>query len=114
MGRVVCEPEPRWPGRDEPVVTGPRESLLSSAEACVKQVGGNAHRHKKNLVGQVRVAQCVEASGRTPMRKNTRVGYGCCDIGNSREKILGRAKRKISTVRLPVFPSYQFLCDAPF
>ena len=26
MGRVVCEPEPRWPGRDEPVVTGPRES----------------------------------------------------------------------------------------
>jgi len=24
------------------------------------------------------------------------------------------AKRKISTVRLPVFPIYQFLCDAPF
>ncbi len=26
VGRAVCGPEPRWPGRDVPVVTGPRES----------------------------------------------------------------------------------------
>jgi hypothetical protein len=30
VGRAVCGPEPRWPGRDVPVVTGPRESQMGS------------------------------------------------------------------------------------
>ena len=40
----------------------------------------------------MRVAQDADASGRTPMRKKTRVGYGCCDVGNSREKNIGEGK----------------------
>ena len=48
----------------------------------------------------MRVAQGADASGRTPMRKKTRVGYGCCDVETAGRKTMGKAERQTSVVRL--------------
>ena len=74
-GRVVREPVPAWPGRGEPVVTGPRESRLLVRWACAKRVRGNAHRHKKKVRWLSVCGSVWDTSGRTPMEKG-KLGWG--------------------------------------
>ena len=93
-GRVVWEPVPTWPGRDVPVVTGPRESRLRGRWACAKRVGENAHRHKRKVRWLGVWGSVRETRGRTPMVKKTRVGYGCRVAGMQGENIWAMPKRK--------------------
>ena len=62
----------------------------------------------------MRVAQGADASGRTPMRKKTRVGYGCCDVGNSREKNNGEGRAPDFRGLLAVFQATSFCAGDPF
>ena len=60
MGRVVCEPGPRWPGRDEPVVTGPKESHPLEVQGTQAQRVVGTLCNKKKKKGRRGGASCPE------------------------------------------------------